>query len=70
MRDDPDLLDIKPPKASTNSDIVESVRSSKWKPVLLPLNPGFLRLSADRNEEFCDEFAVMLQNEEFLAELR
>lgn len=45
-------------------------KTAKWKPVLLPLEPNFLRLSSERNEEYCDEFAVMLQNEEFLAELR
>lgn len=44
--------------------------NAKWKPVLLPLNPSFLRLGNERNDDFSDEFAVMLQNEEFLAELR
>jgi hypothetical protein len=44
-----------------------SNKTPKWKPVLLPLDQDFLRLNTD---EYCDEFAVMLQNEEFLAELR
>lgn len=39
----------------------------RWKPVLLPLDQDFLRLTTD---EYCDEVAAMLQNEEFLAELR
>ncbi|CRL04438.1 CLUMA_CG017523, isoform A [Clunio marinus] len=47
----------------------KAVKSSKWKPVLLPLDPNFLRLNMG-GDDFCDEFAVMLQNEEFLAELR
>lgn len=68
MRDEPDVC-VNPQKSSVKSD-TENLKSTKWKPVLLPLNPNFLRLSMDRNEEFSDEFAVMLQNEEFLAELR
>lgn len=50
----------------------------KWNPPLLgPLPPTFLRLSgcgeASRNTEFDlgdEQFAMMLQNEEFMAELR
>jgi hypothetical protein len=59
---------IAPKKSNQDQD----EKTQKWKPVLLPLTPGFLRLNSDRNscEEYCDEFAVMLQNEEFLAELR
>lgn len=38
------------------------------QPVLLPLEPHFLRLSTD--PEYSEEFAVMLQNEEFLTQLR
>lgn len=70
MRDDPDETDadaVKPPQPAVPE---ADVTKSKWKPVLLPLNPNFLRLTSERNEDFCDEFAVMLQNEEFLAELR
>lgn len=69
MRDDQDgtvVGSVKPKQPVVQSDIMKS----KWKPVLLPLNPNFLRLTNERNEDFCDEFAVMLQNEEFLAELR
>lgn len=70
MRDEPDVCDVTPRKSSVKPES-ESVKTTKWKPVLLPLNPNFLRLSSDRgSDEFCDEFAVMLQNEEFLAELR
>lgn len=32
------------------------------------LDQSFLRITHD--QDYCDEFAVMLQNEEFLAELR
>ena len=71
MRDDPDVCDVTPlPKSSVKTD-TDNLKTTKWKPVLLPLNPNFLRLSSDRgSDEYCDEFAVMLQNEEFLAELR
>lgn len=69
MRDDDDVGEVK-----THKPIAKTEADSKYvklKPVLLPLNPSFLRLNADRgSEEYCDEFAVMLQNEEFLAELR
>lgn len=69
MRDDVDVGEVK-----THKHIAKTEPDSKFvklKPVLLPLNPSFLRLNADRgSDEFCDEFAVMLQNEEFLAELR
>lgn len=67
MREDHDT-EVSAPKATVNSDTKSA--KAKWKPVLLPLDPNFLRLNADRNDEYCDEFAVMLQNEEFLAELR
>lgn len=68
MRDDQDGPATQcPPIARTDTD---KVKNSKWKPVLLPLNPNFLRLTNERNDDFSDEFAVMLQNEEFLAELR
>lgn len=71
MRDDPDVCDVKPQKPSVVKFESETLKSTKWKPVLLPLNPNFLRLNSDRgSDEYCDEFAVMLQNEEFLAELR
>lgn len=69
MRDGQDGPANNPPKATASTE-VDTGKKSKWKPVLLPLNPNFLRLSADRSDDFCDEFAVMLQNEEFLAELR
>lgn len=70
MRDDQDgPASHNTPKATASAD-ANCGKNSKWKPVLLPLNPHFLRLSSDRSDEFCDEFAVMLQNEEFLAELR
>lgn len=67
MRDDQDGTDVNTTKSKTNP---EGARTAKWKPVLLPLNPNFLRLTNERNDDYCDEFAVMLQNEEFLAELR
>lgn len=76
MRDDHDGVgvggEVMTPKKSTVKPEAEKLKSAvKWKPVLLPLNPNFLRLNVDRgSEEYCDEFAVMLQNEEFLAELR
>lgn len=70
MRDDQDGPVTQTPPQVTASSGIGSVKKSKWKPVLLPLNPSFLRLTADRSDDFCDEFAVMLQNEEFLAELR
>ncbi|XP_058838188.1 CUE domain-containing protein 1 isoform X2 [Topomyia yanbarensis] len=50
--------------------------SRKWNPPMVgPLPPTFLRLSgeASRNTEFDlgdEQFAMMLQNEEFMAELR
>lgn len=72
MRDDPDETGVGTvkPKLQPVLPMAETAKS-KWKPpVLLPLNPNFLRLTSERNEDFCDEFAVMLQNEEFLAELR
>lgn len=69
MRDDQDETDVNNRKPKFALAEGESTKS-RWKPVLLPLNPTFLRLSNERNEDFCDEFAVMLQNEEFLAELR
>ena len=69
MRDDQDETDVNTTKSKTNPER-ESARTAKWKPVLLPLNPNFLRLTNERNDDYCDEFAVMLQNEEFLAELR
>ncbi|XP_062553258.1 CUE domain-containing protein 1 [Armigeres subalbatus] len=54
------------------------VANRKWNPPLLgPLPPTFLRLAgsgeATRNTEFDlgdEQFAMMLQNEEFMAELR
>lgn len=63
----PDIISAnRATKTSSSSIASPSNRSSRWKPVLLPLDQDFLRL----NDECCDEFAVMLQNEEFLAELR
>lgn len=72
MRDDPDVCDVNPqPKKQSAKSESANLKTTKWKPVLLPLNPNFLRLNSDRgSEDYCDEFAVMLQNEEFLAELR
>ncbi|XP_058465433.1 CUE domain-containing protein 1 [Malaya genurostris] len=52
------------------------IANRKWNPPMLgPLPPTFLRLSgeASRNTEFDlgdEQFAMMLQNEEFMAELR
>lgn len=70
MRDDHDPGEVMTQKPTVRPE-AESLKVVKWKPVLLPLNPNFLRLNADRgSEDYCDEFAVMLQNEEFLAELR
>lgn len=73
MRDDPDVIpgsNVNQLKTSETSD-AQNGRTSKWNPVLLPLNNNFLRLGVDRSsDDYCDEFAVMLQNEEFLAELR
>lgn len=71
MREDEDIkteVEIrKPPTVNFDTKNVKS--TTKWKPpVLLPLDPNFLRLHVD--SEYVDEFAVMLQNEEFLAELR
>jgi hypothetical protein len=47
---------------------------SKWKPpILAPLPANFLRLSNDPRIDFDlgdEQFATMLQNEEFLSELR
>lgn len=64
----PDIISAnRTTKLSSSSGASPSNHSSRWKPVLLPLDPDFLRLT---NDECCDEFAVMLQNEEFLAELR
>lgn len=71
MRDDPDVTNVGTVKPKLQPVIAGAeTAKSKWKPMLLPLNPNFLRLTSERNEEFSDEFAVMLQNEEFLAELR
>lgn len=71
MRDDPDETDADAAKPKAQPAVAEAdVAKSKWKPMLLPLNPNFLRLTSERNDDFSDEFAVMLQNEEFLAELR
>lgn len=47
----------------------EKPLKSKWNPVLLPLDSTFLRLSIDKSD-VDDEFAKMLQNEEFMTELR
>lgn len=64
----PDIISAnRATKTSSSSNASPSNHSSRWKPVLLPLDQDFLRLTSD---EYCDEFAVMLQNEEFLAELR
>lgn len=64
----PDIISAnRATKTSLSSSASPSNHSSRWKPVLLPLDQDFLRLTSD---EYCDEFAVMLQNEEFLAELR
>lgn len=72
MREDETSTEAK--KQSSGNDISATPKttgiSTKWKPVLLPLDPNFLRLTLDRSDEYCDEIAVMLQNEEFLAELR
>jgi hypothetical protein len=67
------MTDINAHKASVNSlvNLEPKLGKSrgKWNPVLLKdLDPNFLRITHD--QEYCDEFAVMLQNEEFLAELR
>lgn len=65
------ISDVNKSKATTNSDSSLSKPKSSypnrnWNPVLLKdLDQNFLRITHD-----CDEFAVMLQNEEFLAELR
>lgn len=52
----------------------EETTSSKWKPAILsPLPPSFLRLSNDPRIDFDlgdEQFASMLQNQEFMAELR
>lgn len=63
------MREIKP-KPSVNSDLSRLTKSTRnWNPVLLQdLDQNFLRITHD--SEYCDEFAVMLQNEEFLAELR
>lgn len=72
MREDETTTEAK--KQSSGNEISATPKttgiSTKWKPVLLPLDPNFLRLTLDRSDEYCDEIAVMLQNEEFLAELR
>ncbi|XP_031631274.1 CUE domain-containing protein 1 [Contarinia nasturtii] len=52
-----------------------STNSNRWEPPLLgPLPPSFLRLTSNENRsdfEIPDEqFAIMLQNEEFMNELR
>lgn len=71
MRDDNDAGELMTQKPIVKSEVENFKTTVKWKPVLLPLNPNFLRLNVERgSEEYCDEFAVMLQNEEFLAELR
>lgn len=57
---------------------VEKMANRKWNPPMLgPLPPTFLRLAgcgeSTRNTEFDlgdEQFAMMLQNEEFMAELR
>ncbi|XP_053683211.1 CUE domain-containing protein 1 [Sabethes cyaneus] len=54
----------------------KSPANRRWNPPMLgPLPPSFLRLNSDacRNTEFDlgdEQFAMMLQNEEFMAELR
>ncbi|KAL5293092.1 CUEDC1 family protein [Megaselia abdita] len=56
---------VKQPKENYNS---------KWKPPLLgPLPPDFLRITTDGRTEYDlpdEQFALMLQNEEFMNELR
>lgn len=48
--------------------------NSKWKPPLLgPLPPDFLRITTDGRTDYDlpdEQFALMLQNEEFMNELR
>lgn len=43
---------------------------SKWNPFLLPLDSNFLRIDQTVQFDLSDEFATMLQNEEFMNELR
>jgi hypothetical protein len=45
------------------------IKKCNWKSAMLsPLPENFLRLKSDQDD--LDEFAIMLQNEEFLNELR
>ncbi|XP_055603403.1 CUE domain-containing protein 1 [Uranotaenia lowii] len=64
------------PRTAAPARESELTNKSKWNPPMLgPLPPTFLRLSGEcsRNTEFDlgdEQFAMMLQNEEFMAELR
>lgn len=66
--------DSKEGGSSTNGATGAKAKSKKWNPpILRPLPPGFLRLTSvdSRDFEIPDEqFAIMLQNEEFMNELR
>lgn len=72
MREDQGTTEVNTQKQKPNaSSDTKNGKPSKWNPVLLPLDPNFLRLNLDRGDcEATSEFAIMLQNEEFLNELR